>query len=66
MRVDGTKLGKNGSTKDAARGGPAPTINSAIAKPSNETSGENAASNLPKIGKKEIYEIVQGALVAGG
>ena len=60
--VNETNFVKDGGTKDTASSGPATAINSAIAKPSNETSGEDAASYWPKIGKKEIYEILQGAL----
>lgn len=66
MRVNGTDFSENRRTKDATSGGSATTINGAVAKPSNKASGEDAASYWPKIGKKEIYEVLQGALVGGG
>ncbi len=45
---------------------PAITTDSTVPKPSNKASGEDGARYWPKIGKKEIREIIQGALVGGG
>ena len=65
VRIDGAKLGKDSRAERSASVGTAPTIIGAVAKPSNEAGGENAACYLPKVGEKKIDDFIHGWLIGG-
>ena len=65
VRIDGTKLGKDGGAESGTGDSAAPTMSGAIAEPRDKASGENAASYLPKIGEKELDDFIHGALIGG-